>query len=317
MNGYSIFPFNELSLLELEDSSDVEKFYSRILKFKDLIYCNNNLKIAYPSCVLTQKCKDGKNLLDHISDSGLAKDSQGMLLATIQESPFLDEFEDKFLDHEVSFNGKKSIGSAHAVFFENSMFSLPTAPEWDKFEIEMDKIELDDSANVISNKVMVSNLGQLDDEKYLASWVSKLINNEKIDNPSFLIDKVLNECSCIILSDNAISYIHKLGSNTSKLNRIYDLFLLLHKYCTESWKFGAIRRSHISAYGVNVKDESEATMNKYGEERNFKDQNGNIAQYRFHFNLTDGERIYIGGIDSKKQIFIAYIGNHLRTVKYN
>jgi predicted dithiol-disulfide oxidoreductase (DUF899 family) len=88
MNKDSIFPFNELSILDLDNSTCVKKYFNRIVSFNKLLRNDQKLKIAYHSSVLRQPCKDGQTLLDHINDSGLEVDNQGVLLATIQETPF-------------------------------------------------------------------------------------------------------------------------------------------------------------------------------------------------------------------------------------
>lgn len=317
MNKDSIFPFNELSLSSLDNSICVKYYFDRIIFFNKLIRNDQKLKIAYHSSVLRQSCKDGQNFLEHINNSELEKDNQGILLSTIQETPFLEELQQQILDHELYFNEDQSIGGAYAYFLNNAFLSIPSAEEWDKFSIEMQKKEINDNGELTATTVQVLNLGELNSENYKDSWVLALIENSDISTPEQLFQRLNNDCQSIILSECAMDFINRTGGNLSILNKIYELICHLNSYCTDIWKFGEIRRSHIIEKGVMLKDESEPTMQRYGDERIFRNHVGESQQYRLHFNITDSIRGYIGGISDERKIFIAYLGNHLRTVRFN
>ncbi|WJV53613.1 hypothetical protein PCO85_21110 [Prodigiosinella aquatilis] len=317
MNKDSIFPFNELSLSSLDNSICVKYYFDRIIFFNKLIRNDQKLKIAYHSSVLKQPCKDGQNFLEHINNSKLEKDNQGVLLSTIQETPFLEELQQQTLDHELYFNEDQSIGGAYAYFLNNAFLSIPSAEEWDKFSIEMQKKEINDNGELTATTVQVLNLGELNAENYKDSWVLALIEDSDISTPEQLFQRLDSDCQSIILSECAIDFINRTGGNLSILNKIYELSCHLNSYCTDVWKFGEIRRSHIIQKGVMLKDESEPTMQQYGDERIFRNHVGKSQQYRLHFNITDSIRGYIGGISDERKIFIAYLGNHLRTVRFN
>lgn len=317
MNKDSIFPFNELSILDLDESTCVKKYFNRIVSFNKLLRNDQKLKIAYHSSVLRQPCKDGQTLLDHINDSGLEVDNQGVLLATIQETPFLEELQEQALEHELFFNEDQSIGGAYAYSLNLALFSIPSSDEWDKFNIEMLKKELDNNGEWSSSAVEVLNLGELETENYKDSWVVELIENDDILTPEQLLERLESDCSSVILSQCAIDFILRTGSNLGILNKIYEITLCLHDYCVNNWRVGEIRRSHIIEKGVMLKDESNSTMQQYGDERMFRNHVGASQQYRLHFNITDSIRGYIGGISDERKIFLAYLGNHLRTVRFN
>lgn len=317
MNKDSIFPFNELSLTSLDNSTCVKDYFNRIVFFNKLLRNDQRLKIAYHSSVLRQLCKDGRSLLDHIKSSELEKDNQGILLSTIQETPFLEELQQQILEHELYYNENKSIGGTYAHFLNNAIFSIPSSEEWDQFNIEMLKNEMDENGDLMTSSVQVQNLGELENNNYKDSWVVELITPDDISTPQQLLLRLESDCQCIILSECAIDFINRTGGNHSILNKIYELTCYLNNYCTDAWKFGEIRRSHVIEKGVILKDESEPTMQRYGDERFFRNHIGESQQYRFHFNITDSIRAYIGGISTERKIFIAYLGNHLRTVLFN
>lgn len=65
-----------------------------------------------------------------------------------------------------------------------------------------------------------------------------------------------------------------------------------------------------------IKDESEPTMNKYGDSRCFKDENGEDALFSEHIWIDSYHRIHLRRDDQNRRLVIAYIGTHLPTVKY-
>ncbi|HHQ6001852.1 TPA: hypothetical protein ACSRWF_003749 [Morganella morganii] len=316
MNKDSIFPFNELSISSLDNPNYVKKYFNRIVSFNRLLRNDQKLKVAYHSSVLRQPCKDGQTFLDHINKSGLDVDNQGILLSTIQETPFLDELQEQVLEHELFFNEDQSIGGTYAYSLNNALFSIPSSDEWDKFNIEMLKKELDDEGEWSLSTVEVLNLGELDTENYKDSWIVELIENDDILTPEQLLQRLESDCNSIILSQCAIDFILGAGSNLGMLKKIYEISSCLHHYCIDNWKVGEIRRSHIIEKGVIIKDESDSTMQQYGDERMFKNHVGVSQQYRLHFNITDSIRGYIGGVSDERKIFLAYLGNHLRTVRF-
>lgn len=316
MNKDSIFPFNEISLRNLTDSKKIQVYFDRVTLLNKLIRNDGFLKIAYHSSVLREKSINGKSFLDHIDDSGLAPDNRGSLLSTIQETPFLDELQQNKLDAELYYDNANAVGGAYAYHLKHAIFSIPSNAEWNKYNVIMDKRELDSKGDFLISSVTVYNLGSIESEDYEGSWVSELIGNQRITSTEVLMDLIEKECPHIVLSDIAVDYITKLGNVLGTINRIFDQFTVLEKYCVNHWHDGDLIRSHISDCGLILKDESSSTMKKYGKERQFKNHLNKTTTYRFHYNVTEGDRAYIGGINDEKKIFISYMGKHLKTVKH-
>jgi hypothetical protein len=66
----------------------------------------------------------------------------------------------------------------------------------------------------------------------------------------------------------------------------------------------------------DISNESEATMDKYGEERTFTCSDGQPRRFSLHAKLGD-VRIYLMPRKDEKRMYVGYIGKHLKTKKFN
>ncbi len=70
-------------------------------------------------------------------------------------------------------------------------------------------------------------------------------------------------------------------------------------------------------YTIDVRPESEATMNKFGNLRKFRDGSGNIHVYELHSTVADGFRAHFREVTEQNVLEIGYIGPHLKVAKKN
>lgn len=64
-------------------------------------------------------------------------------------------------------------------------------------------------------------------------------------------------------------------------------------------------------------DESEPTMQRFGSQRRFRDQEGNLTLYKLHAMVGSAYRIHLRVIHDPRGIEIGYIGRHLDTVRHH
>ena len=211
---------------------------------------------------------------------------------------------------------RNSFAGGYAHSLNGALFSIPSHSEWDKFEVQMDHRDMDTSGLLSDVPVMVNNLGDLS-LNFAGTWLEPLIPNNTVESPQQLLELIEKNCSSIILSKISIDYIKRLGGTLGILNKIYDSCTKMQEYCVDVWQFGELRKAHLRDLGLIIKDESDSTMDKYGSERDFTNQDGNTERFRLHFNIDDGDRAYISGISASKTIYIAYMGRHLRTHLFN
>ena len=310
------YTFNELSLSEMSNPDSINNYFHRVISYMKITKGERFPSVAYHSCVLTQLCLNGKTLVQNINDSNLGRDNIGLLLSSIQEVPFLEDLQSIAYPNELYHSKRLSLAGGYAHSLNGALFSIPGHSEWDKFEVKMDHRDLDTSGLVLDVPVMVNNLGDLS-LNFTGTWLEKLIPNVLIESPQQLLELIDRNCCNVILSQISIDYIKRLGGTLGILNKIYDSCTKMQEYCVHVWKFGELRKAHLRDLGLIIKDESDPTMDKYGYERDFTNQDGNKERFRLHFNIDDGDRAYISGISTSKKIYIAYMGRHLRTHLFN
>lgn len=65
--------------------------------------------------------------------------------------------------------------------------------------------------------------------------------------------------------------------------------------------------------GLELKGESDLTMQNYGDERRFRSSNGDMRTYETHVWIDRGNRIHLILDKAQRTIEIGYMGTHLRT----
>ncbi|MBU2889920.1 hypothetical protein [Celeribacter halophilus] len=70
-------------------------------------------------------------------------------------------------------------------------------------------------------------------------------------------------------------------------------------------------------YVLDVRGETESTMNKYGKLRKFLGEDGASHIYELHANVTDGFRVHVRELPDTQKIEVGYIGPHLKVSKRN
>lgn len=105
--------------------------------------------------------------------------------------------------------------------------------------------------------------------------------------------------------------IERIGNDIFKsaLSRFHDL-----NAASVSWSKS---KSPNPSYPVKVRGESQATMNKHGNERMFRSSADNVEIFEKHANLRDGHRLHLREVRDQRRIEIGYIGPHLRIVSEN
>jgi len=69
--------------------------------------------------------------------------------------------------------------------------------------------------------------------------------------------------------------------------------------------------------GMEIKAESELTMQNYGGDRRFRSSTGAMRTYEHHVNVSLGTRIHLVVEEGTRTIEIGYIGAHLPTWRFN
>ncbi len=87
----------------------------------------------------------------------------------------------------------------------------------------------------------------------------------------------------------------------------------LEDFC-KGWHEGPFDHNKVVS---KVTNESEATLEMFGNERTFQCHDGITRTFRWHIRLTPRAwRLYFYPLPEERKLIIGYIGPHLRTVDF-
>ncbi|WP_312087615.1 hypothetical protein [Acinetobacter variabilis] len=312
--------FNSLSLKGLDSIDQIIISLDNLFKIKKRLKETGFVDFLFHSSIQSFPLSNGSIFISFLEENknNENKDYIDYLIHHVVNVPFIDELQGD-INLEVAVNGENFEG--FKIVHEDSGYALKsffTETLWEKFLVNCEVEKLDQDANIIKNGSSLLNIGKIN-EIDETTWIYKYLQNESLET---FINEV-SDLKYIVISQDAMNAIQGYGGNISLLGSLLNNLKVLNSYCESFWKFGEMRLSHIKQLGVTtIKPESSETLKKFGSERKFVDISGKRSPEPFsiHFNLPDDKRCYINSYideDNNKKIFIAYVGKHLRTVKFS
>ncbi|EQC1055765.1 hypothetical protein ACY2HK_002481 [Providencia rettgeri] len=305
-----LLPFNEMSLADVKTPEDIVSFFCLIEELVKLLNLKKLPDIVFKSNILSSDITANSNLYDIINNSSLCIENKGILFSIIQNTPFIEEFD--LTDIQIKYNDTYAYGLAYAHLKDIPSISIPNHP-WLEFLITAQKEYLTSQAHLEREIVNIKHIGDLN-KCNKPSWFTQILPNSYYSNS----DEFINFCNKnflrVQISSDSLNSIKQLPLD--KLIKMERSFQILNNYCEEYWKFGNLRSTVICDLGLHLRPDSEITMNKYGEQRDFKNEINETERFTLHFDVSEGERSYIKGLTQEKKIFVAYVGAHLSTKKH-
>jgi len=303
------FSFNELSSKHIKSPKNIEDFYGQIQSFIKLVDLDRAISITFTESFSSQNFNGYGNIHKLINDSNLSEEEKTHIISFIMNAPYSKVSNgDQYL-----FNGSEVEGFHYSAVNSCKGISIPGSG-WDQHQytiIQRKLCEITASINDININVL--HLGDLGN--VTGSWIEPLIPVTTFNNEADFLINIPKKYPNVIISENAKRGL--IGFNKGKLNQLERAMDIFQQYCDNHWG-DSFNKAKITRLGISIKDESPETMkvDKYYRQRNFINENGNIENMPFHFNISDDHRGNIKATGDKK-IFIAYLGYHLDTVRHN
>lgn len=298
--------FNELSVNKLTSISSVEFFYEQIEKLIILLELEDPISITFTDDFSYQNFNGLGTIHEIINRCSFNTEQKTHLLSLIMNAPFSNLSEDEEFKYK-NFNIK---GFHYAAINSCVCISIPDL-EWSDFQYSIDNIRYcQQTSNIITTSIDINHIGDLNNIS--GTWLEKLIPISSFVNASEFIENIPEKYPSVILSQSSIEAIS--GFNLGKLNQLERIMGIFNGYCLNNWN-GNFNKGTITRLGVAIKDESDRTMERYGNQRNFTNEINEKEKMRLHFNISEDYRGYVKPIGDKK-LFIAYLGPHLSTVKF-
>ena len=223
----------------------------------------------------------------------------------------LPEAEQISLSHDFFHQGDRAYGLGAAFLLDGLAISFASNSIWNGNEIGLNTDWLDDDGNLISDTIYVHNASQAFHINHLTPWIQDrhrtsvhdgldLWNRRKEFFPSLSF--------CEPLEKN----FKKLQSSEPILRQILNKLFEIEDYC-KSWQEGPFNPEDLS---FKVTRDSQATTQRYPEERTFLCPDGETRIFSWHCRLTPcAWRIYFDPAEPER-IYIGYIGHKPPSVNY-
>lgn len=302
------FAFNELSEINIRSAEDLDSFYNQILELIKMTNLQNFPSVIFTDDFASKNFNGLGTAYTLIRDSKLQKDEYEHFLSIIVNAPFSYVFQE--VNDQFFYDSLEVKGLQYSCIHNVRSISIP-GPNWSEYEYLVDKTSINAfTADLTSRQISVEHLGDL--SYYGGTWLEAYLPVLSFNNAKTFLENIPQKYPNVILSDNAKSGL--AGFNQGKLNQLERSMRIFQDYCNDKWE-GPFKRQVLTKLGVAVKDESEQTMSKYGEQRVFLNEVGMKEIIPLHFNISDDFRGNIKPTENN-EIFIAYLGPHLSTVKY-
>ncbi|MFW9735056.1 hypothetical protein V3H21_02000 [Vibrio parahaemolyticus] len=302
------FAFNELSDTSISSCTDLDNFYEQIRKLEKVAKLNEFPSIVFTDDFASKNYNGLGTAYDLLKDSSLGKEELDHFKSIIVNAPFSSSIQSD--GDQYTFNSVDTKGMQYSVINRVRIISIP-GTAWAQYSYTVDKTSIcPTSANFITTPVSIEHLGDLNNTQ--GTWLQQYLPVTTFTNARTFLANIPQKYPKVILSEKAKTGL--AGFNQGKLSQLERAMSIFQKYCDEKWK-DTFKRQAITRLGVAIKDESSKTMEKYGNQRNFLNENGQKEIIQLHFNISEDFRGNIKPTDDKK-IYIAYLGPHLSTVKF-
>ena len=273
-----------------------------------------------PRDLLSRTLAPDFHVYNWLNDPSVDKDSTTYFISIGTGLPFIDdelskEDEELCLTTEARFQGQIAKGLLFAYKRNGLALSILSSAVWHASFLNIDVREIDENANIVDYGGKVKHSSNKKNLDVHLSWLEKLAHPSIQDGKSLLIESGAMFPRIFFLG-NTQQQIGLLGKNDYKLNSLIRSLISLQEYCN-SWNTGGMDIAGLRAHGLCIRTDGEATLQEFGSEREYYDPNGKKRIFKWHFDINPGEwRGYIDWDDTKREIWLTYVGHHLSTKRF-
>lgn len=179
---------------------------------------------------------------------------------------------------------------------------------WNRTSLQIKSSYLTEVGDIEEEIIQINHASQLSHIEDHSEWIVKRLRQDIKDGIDLW--KRRNELfPSLIFCESLLDRIQNL--NYVEFQPIIRRLFELENYCKEM--SGGFEPDKL----YNARPETNATLNKYGDERTFICPDGIKRVFSWHVSALDAWRIYFEPLPDNKKMVIGYIGRHLKTVKFN
>ena len=247
------------------------------------------------------------------------RDRRMLLLSIVGKTDFPDELgtalRDRFylsefvLEDSTSGNRTDARGLGAAFLLDGIAVSLPTEEQWKGVWIPLRHVWLDEGGAEGSRDVEVLNLSGCDQAKHVRDSILRNKQRGLANEPAALAARKQECFPHLRFGLEVDNHIAKLA--TGMLATVIRKLMILDD-ASRKWRRNA---ETISPILPGCRPESDATMQKYGNLRVFRDAEGYARTYELHC-AAGPYRIHLRIVHKPRGLEIGYVGKHLPTATY-
>lgn len=265
--------------------------------------------------------RDNRDIPDSVRQVIKSRASKGQYLEGIQD--IIEEnglFEQAGTIFEYRYDGEIVHGLGAAILLRGIGVSLPTEVCWQTHEIEL-AVQIIQNDAAQETKETVKHISQVAHLVNHQPWLNETYG---IRSGQVLETRLRALFPHLVFCDNARRQIRALNVGFERIQQIIDRLNDLDTYC-ENWADGAGFNIFTLNQITAASDESNQTMQQYGDKRRFRCPDGEYRTFSHHLkDLQDNWRIHIWADEdglfpapnNKRSILVGYVGSHLVTVGY-
>ena len=257
---------------------------------------------------LSETDRDRKSLLLRIASK---YDFPEEVDKALRDRFYLSEFAISQETHGEAGNRVEAKGLGAAYLLAGIGISLRSEDRWCRIRIPLQRMWFDEDSQEQSDKVEALNLSRFSQVEDLSELRLERSRRELRDDPLTLADRK-HECFPHLGFGRDVDG-HLAVLPREILGVVVGKLVALDA-ASRTWRLDPTK---IFPELPKCHDESKPTMQQFGDQRRFRDPNGDSVSYRLHAMVGPAYRIHLRVIPATRGIEIGYIGRHLDTVRYH
>ena len=226
------------------------------------------------------------------------------------EQDVSDAVKKQFYLSEFHFQQLEAGGLGLAWLLKTTAVSLPSEEYWLRTHIPVHRKWLENTGTEREKDVRVLNLSEMTHVPVVFDELTGKAQGVLRDEPVKLAERKADCFPHLTFGLDVDSQIAKLSV---EILRVAIAKLIVLDGAVRNWRREMTEEPALP----RVNPESEATMQRYGNEREFRSVSGEKRSFRLHAMVGNGHRIHFRIDKQNKSLEIGYIGEHLPTVTFH
>ena len=226
------------------------------------------------------------------------------------EQDVSDAVKEKFYLSEFHFEQRQAGGLGLAWLLHTTAVSLPSEEYWLRTHIQVRHTWLENLKTEREEDVKVLNLSGMTHVQIISDAMTGKAQGDLKEQPVALVAR---KADCFPHLTFGLDVDSQISELTVEILSMAITKLIVLDAAVRNWRRERMEEPVLPM----VNTESEATMQQYGKEREFRSASGEKNFFRLHAMIGSGYRIHFRIDNQNKNLEIGYIGKHLPTARFH